>query len=180
MLTREDAEAYFRHRLEALRAEPLSFSASPEDDRAGSVESVQDLLDRAPHSVVLGAFIPELLGSVGLYRDSKRKVNHKAHIWGLYVRPTVRQQGVGRQLMLAAIKHASTFEGVTQLHLTVSDRAQSAQRLYSALGFKTWGTEHHSLRFGGEWASEDHMVLDLERGPGSGVPANHSLQRTRP
>ena len=121
-LTPEDAEQYFEHRREALEEEPLAFLSSPEDDLAASVDAVRELLDRGPESVIFGALVGDgLAGSLGIYREPKRKARHKAHMWGMYVSRAHRRQGTGRALLLAALDHAQERSGVIQVHLGVTD-----------------------------------------------------------
>jgi hypothetical protein len=60
-----DAEAYAALRRQALLEAPLAFGASPADDFAASPESVREQLRRAPAWVILGAFRPALIGTVG-------------------------------------------------------------------------------------------------------------------
>ena len=157
----EDAESYIKHRYEALTNSPLAFSASPEDDLASTPETVREMLGRSPESVVFGAFGDDLVGSIGVYRDPHRKFSHKTHIWGMYVTPSYRGRGLGRELLEAAMSHARSIEGVLQVHLTVSDSSDAARGLYEAGGFEVWGTEPNALHYRGEWVSDHHMVLML-------------------
>ena len=91
-LREEDAEVYLALRREALLDSPLAFASSPEDDFATSVETVREHLRQAPDSVILGAFRPDVVGSAGLYRDRHVKSSHKAHLWGMYVKPGHRRR----------------------------------------------------------------------------------------
>ena len=162
-LTPEDAERYFEHRREALESEPLAFLSSPEDDLASSVDAVRELLDRGPESVVFGALVgDDLVGSVGIYREPKRKARHRAHIWGMYVTQAHRRQGAARALMLAALDHARGRPGVVQVHLGVTEGAHAARRLYESLGFRRWGTEPRYLQHRGRYVDSHHMVLALD------------------
>lgn len=164
LLTPEDAECYVEHRRRALRDEPLAFTASPEDDVASSVDAVRDLLARTPDSVVFGAFSETLVGSVGIYRDQHLKAGHKAHIWGMYVEPPSRRYGIARALLEAAVGYARALGGVSLVHLSVSETARAAKGLYTGFGFRVWGSEPDSLRYDGQSAAEDHMVLVLDSG----------------
>ena len=65
----DDAAAYFELRREMLIDSPLAFASSPSDDLFASVEATREQLRRAPESVIFGAFEPDLVGTVGLYRD---------------------------------------------------------------------------------------------------------------
>lgn len=160
-----DIEAYVELRREALRASPLAFAASPDDDLVSSVEAVREQLRHAPESTILGAFRPGLVGAVGLYRDRHVKSSHKMHLWGMYVDPGHRRQGVGTELLEAALRHAAALPGVSWVHLAVSSAAPEARRLYERAGFCLWGTEPEAIRHRGRAAVEHHMALHLEGAP---------------
>ena len=125
-----DVEAYVKLRREALLDSPLAFVSSPGDDLFSSAEAVREQLRRAPEFVIMGAFRPRLVGAVGLYRDRLVKSSHKAHLWGMYVTPNHRRQGVASDLLKAALRHAACLPGVSWVHLKVSAATPGAQRLY--------------------------------------------------
>lgn len=159
-LSPDEAGAYQQIRREALEDAPFAFGSSPSDDRARSIEFVRQVL-ASPEQAVFGAFMPHLVGVVGIYRDPSEKAAHKAHLWGLYVDPSYRSSGLGRALVEAAIGFARSIGGVSHVHLSVSERALAAASIYQALGFETWGVEPAALRIKGENASERHMLLFL-------------------
>jgi len=161
-LTPDDAEAYFALRREALTEEPLAFLSSPEDDPASSIEAVRDMLDRGPESVIFGAFDGGLVGSVGIYREPKRKAAHRGHIWGLYVAPAYRRRGAARRLLEAALEHARSELGVAQVNLGVTDIAPAALSLYESFGFRLWGTEPQYLQVGDQSVDAHHLILLLD------------------
>ena len=109
-----------------------------------------------------GAFDPVLVGIAGVYRDPHRKAAHRAHVWGLYVTRTHRGGGIGRSLMMAALRFARGLPGVTQVQLGVAETANPAIQLYNTLGFVTWGTQPDALRVGAQSVAEHHMILDLD------------------
>jgi len=156
----DDAESYIAVRRDALEREPFAFLSSPEDDRALSPSFVREAFASSSQAT-FGAFIPELVGVVGVHRDSHRKAAHKAHVWGLYVAPPQRGSGIGRVLMVRALQFARGLPGVTRVHLGVAENAKAAMHLYESLGFVAWGVEPDALRVGGESVAEHHMVLDL-------------------
>ncbi len=162
LLTPPDAGQLFELRRQALHDSPFAFSASPEDDRASSVAAVRELLDRAPESVVFGAFTDQLAGMLGLYRLEQRKTAHVAMIWGVFVAPQWRGQGVAARLLDAAITHARALPGISSVQLSVNETTPGAQRLYEKFGFRVWGVEVDALRFNGRSTSESHMSLSLE------------------
>jgi ribosomal protein S18 acetylase RimI-like enzyme len=126
MLADHDADAYVEVRRQALAEAPLAFASSPSDDIASSREAVGSLLRQAPESVVIGAFFDDLVGTVGLYRDRHLKFSHKGHLWGMYVVPRYRGQGVAAELLDAALRHAHTLAGVAWVHLSVTSSAPVA------------------------------------------------------
>ena len=159
----DDTETCIGLRREALDQEPFAFLSSPDDDRGLVLSFVREAL-ASQSQATFGAFAPDLVGIVGINRESHLKAAHKAHIWGFYVTPRHRQGGIGRSLMKAALRFARELPGVTQVHLGVGERNEVAIRLYESLGFVAWGTEPAALRVGGESVAEHHMVLDLSAG----------------
>jgi len=159
-LSLDDASAFQDIRREALEDAPFAFGSSPSDDRARSIDFVREALVGLDQ-VIFGAFVPELVGVVGLYRDLSVKAAHKAHLWGLYVKRAYRAAGLGRALVATAVGFARSLDGVSHVHLAVSERAAGAASLYLALGFVTWGVEPSALRVDGQDISEQHMVLSL-------------------
>jgi ribosomal protein S18 acetylase RimI-like enzyme len=82
----------------------------------------------------MGAFRPQLVGAVGLYRDRHLKSSHKMHLWGLYVTSSHRRQGVASHLLNAVLRHAAYLPGVSWVHLKVSVATPGALRLYEKGG----------------------------------------------
>jgi len=113
-------------------------------------------------STVFGAFAPELMGTIGLYRDGRKKTAHKAQLWGMFVAPEDRGEGVGRKLLAAAIAHVRTLQGVTQAQISVSATAPEAKRLYESCGFQVWGAEPRALCLDGRFITQYHLSLSLQ------------------
>jgi ribosomal protein S18 acetylase RimI-like enzyme len=161
-LTIQDAEAYVAVRRKALIESPFAFASSPDDDIVSSTEAVCEQLRRTPDSTILGAFRPNLIGTVGIYRNRHTKSSHKAHIWGMYVVPGHRRQGIGSELLQGALSHARKLQGVSWVYLSVSSAAPEAKMLYENFGFQVWGTEPAALRHDGRTVTEHHMAFCLD------------------
>jgi len=160
-----DVAAFVALRREALEAAPLAFAASPEDDRGLSEDFMRGSLSDPGEAAVIGAFEGDedrLVGIAGVGRYAKRKQRHRAVIWGMYVTADVRGRGVGRALLDAAVSRAREWPGVRQVHLSVTDAAPEAARLYESAGFREWGVEPRSLEAAGRSGSERHLVLELD------------------
>jgi len=100
-----------------------------------------------------------------VYRQNGKKERHKASVWGMYVTPSGRRQGAGGMLLRRAIDQARSWAGVEQAHLSVSDVAGDAQRLYERHGFRAWGREPRALSWEGRSADETHMIAALRDVP---------------
>jgi ribosomal protein S18 acetylase RimI-like enzyme len=98
---------------------------------------------------------------LGINRARHIKSARKAYLWGMYVKPAWRAQGAGAALLSAAITHARGLSGVRTLHLSVSEAAPEALRLYERAGFRVWATEPDSIQVGERLLSEYHMLLKL-------------------
>ena len=152
-----DAEDYRTIRLAALAREPEAFGSVYDAEVARPIEA---FAERLATSQVFGAYAGDrIVGLAGFKPESGPKDNHKAFVWGLYVRPSARGRGVARALMAAII--ASARDQVEQLTLAVVEGNDAARTLYENLGFEVYGLEPRALKSAAGYRNEVLMVLFL-------------------
>jgi len=163
VLTPADAKPFLERRLEALEHEPRAFGASLEEDRAMPLETVATRLEAKPGGAfVVGAFAEDALaGIAGFYREERLKTRHKGFIWGVYVAPDYRRQGIAKSMMSAVIERLRTYPDLDHVVLHVSTDQDAARRLYASLGFETIGCERRAFKIGNEYVDQEQMVLWL-------------------
>jgi GNAT superfamily N-acetyltransferase len=164
LLRLEDIDAFAVIRSEMLRDSPWAFAASPEDDIASHPEAIRQWFDEPEHEVVVVDH-PEdrgrLASVVGIRRETKKKFQHRASVWGVYTTPDSRGHGYGRMVMEYAIGLARSWGGVDILQLGVSGNAPEAMGLYLSLGFVEWGVEPDCVRIHGVSYDEHYLALRL-------------------
>lgn len=149
-ITPANLGAYKSLRDEALRLHPDAFDADIESEQARPPESFIGRLglgEPLGGSFLLGAWAEgQMVGMIGLERQSQQKLRHSAELNSMMVRPSYTARGVGRQLMEACIAEARKAIGLEQIVLRVSTSSTSAIRLYEHAGFKSCGIVPHALR----------------------------------
>ena len=163
LLTEQDARALLEFRRVALEADPWAFTESPEELETIPVEEyARRLRAGKAANFVVGAFEgADLVGMTGFYQETLVKQRHKGTVWGVFVLPAARGQGIGRAIMLRALETAKAVPGIEQILLTVSVSQPEARALYVACGFKSIGIEPRGLKIGDRTVDEEHMFLDL-------------------
>ena len=162
-LTTADAKAFWDLRLFALESAPRAFSDSAEEHRDETIEFFARRLGAAGNDdFVFGAFDgQQLVGITGFYREPRQKRRHKGWIWGVFVGAAYRGKGIERALIAAVLEEARGLPGLKKIHLSVTVEQPAARKLYSSLGFRSYGMEPEALNADGRYLDEELMFLDL-------------------
>ena len=150
----------FQHlRLSALKESPTAFGSSYEAEAVYTADQIQARLALNPSRFIFGAFSNEsMVGQVVLVREVAAKTAHKAMVYGMYVMPENRTQGIGKALLRELFNTAKLMNGVTQLNLSVNAENLGACRLYESLGFVEFGHESNALFVDGRYYDEKHLT----------------------
>ncbi len=168
-LSRDDWSAWWALRLRALADHPDAFGSDIDETIAAGEEAARERFAPLRHdsrNVMFGAISDDgaLVGVAGIVGDTHRKMRHRAFVWGVYVAPEARGEGVGRRLIEACVAHARTVSGIRQVHLTVASHNAAAVAIYERCGFVRYGVDPRALILpDGREIDEDLMVLMLDR-----------------
>ena len=164
-LKQEDADAFRALRRERLEIAPRAFAESiSEHDAIPPATIAARLASSSPENFVMGAFAPsgQLIGMAGFARSPRIKSRHKGVVWGVYVQPTWRNQGIARGLLQALVERARSNAGLEQINLNVTTDQVAAVRLYKSLGFETYGHEKQALKIDASYVDDYYMVLRVK------------------
>ena len=164
-MTEDNAREFWELRFEALRVAEEAFGASYQEEMEKSRELRisrfnKEYINDIMGNFILGAFDDDnkLIGTIGLHRETRIKLRHKATIWGMYVSSQYRKRSVGKLLITEAINLAKSMGGLEQLNLAVVSSNINAINLYKTVGFMTYGKEKNAIKLGNKYFDEDYMV----------------------
>ena len=136
LLAESDWQQWKTLRLESLQDSPEAFGG------AFSEESLKDdsfFMGNITNNKIFGAFDgTRLVGSVGFSMQKMERLKHRGKIFGVFITPSARGQGISRTLMQLAIDFAK--DKVVWLEIHVWTKNPVAFKLYSSLGFVTYAT----------------------------------------
>ncbi|BBP63521.1 N-acetyltransferase [Pseudomonas sp. Cab53] len=156
-----DASAYRELMLQAYAQHPQAFTSSVSERAALPINWWESRLT-SRLDVVLGAFeAGQLVGMVGLALEPRAKARHKAILFGLYVSAAHGRQGLGQQLLQAALDEARRHTFLRLVQLTVTAGNDPAVKLYQRCGFVLYGLEPMAIRVDDEYFDKIHMWLEL-------------------
>jgi ribosomal protein S18 acetylase RimI-like enzyme len=156
-----NVQDYRTIRLSALKTAPDAFGAD-HDVEAG--RPIAQHAARLTTSLVFGAYVDgRIVGMAGLRPGDGPKEAHKGLLWGFYVEPASRKDGVGAALMQTLLQAARGV--IEQVTLTVVADNAAAIALYEKFGFKHYGLEPRALKSAAGYVDEALMVLFLDAQP---------------
>lgn len=165
-LTSEDYEQFYSLRLESLKACPEEFATDAEAWMNASRETINKLLvisEERKDAPIFGAWEDDnLVGLVGIKRDLRPSVRHKSTLWGLYVRPAHRKQGIGRSLLMEVVTVLKEEPDLRLIRAVVTITSKDALALLKKEGFKIYGREPDAKQLDNKFYDQVYLWLPLK------------------
>jgi RimJ/RimL family protein N-acetyltransferase len=159
-LSPADAAPFRSLRLAGLADMPEAFGTNHAEEKDLPLAAFADRLVPREDAAVFGAFeTGTLVGIVGLRRDPAVNYHHKGLLWGMYVAPAARGQGLARHLAQAALAFARGVPGLAKVSLHVDAANAPAIALYESLGFVVFAREIDGMRVRDQRRDELQMTL---------------------
>ncbi len=128
--------------------EPANFLVDP-DKFDVNLQDLQAQLN-SPYDHYFGAFNGQQLIAYCLLRQGEYLKNRHTASLEIYVRPEVREQGIGLSLCQFSLNNIRQ-QGVKRVTLEVWANNPSALKLYQKMGFKLEGTCHKAYKIGAKY-----------------------------
>ncbi len=158
-LTIENLEEFIELRSEGLTLSPEAFGESLVEYTTKTYEQHKAIFPSTDDNFIIGAFEnSKLVGVVGFFQKRAEKMKHKGAIWGMYITPSQRGNGLGKKLLQFAIDQGILIEEILQIELAVISTNIPAKKLYESLDFVSFGVEKRAISVDGVFYDEDHMV----------------------
>jgi len=166
-LTPNDYEHFYSLRLASLEECPEEFVTDAEAWKNAPRETINKLLVNSKEksdTPIFGAWNQdELIGLIGVNRDMRPSVMHKSTLWGLYVMPGQRKQGLGSALLNEVVKTAQEISDLRLIRAVVTITSKDALSLLKKHGFKVFGQEPEAKRLNEEYYDQVYLWLPLRR-----------------
>jgi len=150
-----DFDQYYALRLAGLVECPAAFTTDADAWRSASKETIERhlLMSESSDAPILGAWKEdgELVGILGLNREQRQSVSHKAGLWGFYVSAPHRRQGIGETLLTQVISWARAVPELRQLRAVVPTSSMQALSLMGKMGFQQFGLERDARQVNGKF-----------------------------
>ncbi len=144
-------------RLEALEKEPQAYSSTFEEE-VELTESEWIIRNRNALYVFIN---DEPVGMIVMIIQDNPMTKHIANIFGVYVKKSHRELGIGSRLIEQAIKELSKNDQVVKIKLSVNTEQTAAVKLYEKHGFKVVGNQEKEFYFNDRFYDDLLMELHL-------------------
>ena len=159
--TVKDAAALRALRLEALRDTPEAFGSDHEKESTETILDWEERLTEQTDSTIFVATVEStLVGMTGIGKYHHTKMKHNGYIWGVYVQPAWRGQGISGRLIEACVTWAGEHS-LRLVKLGVITTNPAAINSYIRAGFRVYGVEPQVIFHDGVYYDELLMVREI-------------------
>ncbi|HZW55808.1 MAG TPA: N-acetyltransferase [Nitrososphaerales archaeon] len=137
-------------RLKALKTDPTAFGSSYEEEESLSETEWR----RRMWNALFAVADDKPVGSITYLFSDKVKSRHIARIYGVYVDPDHRRQGIGKKLLQSALDGIRENKNAVKVQLMVNKEQHAAVKLYEDLGFLTVGQLKKEIKVGERYYDE--------------------------
>ncbi|MET4577678.1 GNAT family N-acetyltransferase [Ottowia thiooxydans] len=161
-LEAKDAEEFSALRRAVTADNPVPMGLSMDEELTRPLEGFRDQLSSPAPNAAFGAFVDGVLqGCAALAWTSRfESSRHKALLWGTFVAPNHRGQGIARMVVGRAIEHGRN-NALQRINLMVYIPNVPAVALYEGFGFTPYGVEPKAVFLNGQYYDGQHMTLAL-------------------
>lgn len=131
-LNADDVADFRTIRLSALKNTPEMFGSSYAVEATKPLSVFAEVISK--YTIFAAYSQQKIIGVLILDLENDSKNKHQAQLYGFFVEPAFRGQGIATQLLQATIQHAQPY--VEQVTLSVMATNLPAIHLYQKLGFK--------------------------------------------
>lgn len=159
----DEATALYWLRLRALAEDPDAFDQTVEDAEEKGLAPMAELVSSATTGrdlVLVAEDRDQWVGLVIVSRSRRPRSQHRARLWGMWVAPEMRRQGVGSALLSEAVQWCQA-QAVEMVDLWVVTDHHEAIHVYERSGFRICGTVRDGMRWQGHPQDEHQMTLHL-------------------
>lgn len=155
-LSKDDWQIYKAIRIDALAKFPLNFGSTLEEEIARQDDEWMNLL---VSNIIFGVFdANKLVGCCGFAIFPNKKMQHKASIWGMYLKPEYAGTGLADKLLKTVINHARENH-IKKIQLACADYNQRAISFYQKHGFKIYARDPFAIKIGEEFFDDCLMMI---------------------
>lgn len=161
-LEAKDAEDFSALRRVVTADSPVPMGLSMDEELTRPLQGFRDQLSSPAPNAAFGAFVDGALqGCAALAWTSRfASSRHKAELWGTFVAPNHRGQGIARMVAGRAIEHGRN-NSLQRINLMVYIPNAPAVALYEGFGFTPYGVEPKAVFLNGQFYDCQHMTLAL-------------------
>ena len=134
-------------RLKALKSDPSAYGSSFEEERSLAEKEWR----RRIRSVTFALCEDRPVGMITCYFNNGIKTKHIAEIYGFYVEPDRRGEGIGARLFERALAASRRKKGIIKVSLAVNPEQRVAIRIYRKAGFVVTGRTEKELKVGRQY-----------------------------